>query len=293
MSDYTVAQGIDSFLRSKKKRLAEKSYPQYEMVMTRLLQELGDDAYVSELEPPRGTELIEDFLDHNWGNMPHGYNRNLSVVRGLMKHLIERGRLSRDPSAPIEKAKPEKKRRVVFTEDEILSIIHAARNAEERIALRLLLVYGLRKGALMGLRMNGFDEQRKIVEFKTKGGKFHTVPIVTQEVWDDVAELKSLIGSDAYLLHTNSDPLKPLTPYRVHLWWYDRLTAAGIVEEGTTSGKKLHLARHTAGQRVLNATGNLKAAQELLGHASIATTGNVYTDWSVEEMRGTLEGVDL
>ncbi len=41
------------------------------------------------------------------------------------------------------------------------------------------------------------------------------------------------------------------------------------VRQAATSGERMHKARHTAGQRVLDATGNLKAAQKLLGHASI------------------------
>ena len=44
------------------------------------------------------------------------------------------------------------------------------------------------------------------------------------------------------------------------------------------SGEKMHKARHSAGQRVLDATGNLKATQKLLGHSSIQTTGDIYAD---------------
>ena len=50
----------------------------------------------------------------------------------------------------------------------------------------------------------------------------------------------------------------------------------------------MHKARHTAGQRVLDATGNLKAVQKLLGHASIQTTGDIYTDWDVEQFAASL-----
>ena len=46
----------------------------------------------------------------------------------------------------------------------------------------------------------------------------------------------------------------------------------------------LHQARHTAGQRVLDATGSLKAVQKLLGHASIQTTGDVYADWDIDQL---------
>jgi site-specific recombinase XerC len=65
----------------------------------------------------------------------------------------------------------------------------------------------------------------------------------------------------------------------VHRWWYRCLGQAGIVATGTTSGEHMHKARHTAGQRVLDATGNLKAVQKLLGHASIQTTGDICADW--------------
>ena len=50
-------------------------------------------------------------------------------------------------------------------------------------------------------------------------------------------------------------------------------------------------ARHTAGQRVLDATGNLKAVQKLLGHASIQTTGDIYADWDIDQLAATMADV--
>ena len=48
-------------------------------------------------------------------------------------------------------------------------------------------------------------------------------------------------------------------------------------------------ARHTAGQRVLNAThGNLKAVQKLLGHSSISTRADTYVDWDIDQLEQTL-----
>ncbi len=77
----------------------------------------------------------------------------------------------------------------------------------------------------------------------------------------------------------------------MHSWWYRRLAAAGIVQKGTTSGERMHKARHTAGQRVLDATGNLKAVQKLLGHASIQTTGDIYADWDIDQLAATMADV--
>jgi site-specific recombinase XerC len=54
----------------------------------------------------------------------------------------------------------------------------------------------------------------------------------------------------------------------------------------------MHKARHTAGQRVLDHThGNLKAVQKLLGHSSISTTGDIYTDWDIDQLAETLRGM--
>ncbi len=53
----------------------------------------------------------------------------------------------------------------------------------------------------------------------------------------------------------------------------------------------MHKSRHTAGQRVLDATGNLKAVQKLLGHASIQTTGDIYADWDIDQLAATMTDV--
>ena len=74
----------------------------------------------------------------------------------------------------------------------------------------------------------------------------------------------------------------------LHKWWYRCLQRAGIVAEGVTHGRKMHMARHTAGQSVLDRTGNLKAVQKLLGHSSITTTGDIYTDWDIDQLEETM-----
>ena len=52
------------------------------------------------------------------------------------------------------------------------------------------------------------------------------------------------------------------------------------------------VAGHTAGQRVLDKTqGNLKAVQKLLGHSSISTTGDIYTDWDIDQLADTLRSI--
>lgn len=82
-----------------------------------------------------------------------------------------------------------------------------------------------------------------------------------------------------------------MSNHAAHDWWYRCLAKAGVVADGTTNGERMHKARYTAGQRVLDTTGNIKAVQKLLGHASIRTTGDLYTDWDISQLEATLTEV--
>src|SRR4051794_39537346 len=70
----------------------------------------------------------------------------------------------------------------------------------------------------------------------------------------------------------------------MHRWWYRCLTRAGVVAEGTTSGKKMHGARYTAGTEFYLATSDIYATQQLLGHADVNTTANIYVQGSPADL---------
>jgi len=86
-------------------------------------------------------------------------------------------------------------------------------------------------------------------------------------------------------------PEQPMSRNGIHRWWYRRLAEAGIVPPGTTAGENPHKGRHTAGQTMLDRTGNLKAVQKLLGHASIQTTADTYVDWDLDQLAASLADV--
>jgi hypothetical protein len=104
--------------------------------------------------------------------------------------------------------------------------------------VQLLLSYGLRKGAL------------RIVQFKHARRRYRR------------ASLRPAVSPA---------PLPGPADGRtwLHDWWHRCLARAGVAPAGTTRGGRTYEARHTAGQRVLDRTGNLKAVQKFLGHASV------------------------
>ena len=74
-------------------------------------------------------------------------------------------------------------------------------------------------------------------------------------------------------------------------WWYRCLARAGVVDEGTTHGKKMHGARYTSGTEFYLATGDIYATQQLLGHADVSTTANIYVQGSPADLEAKLHKV--
>lgn len=299
---YPMGQEAAGYLRVKRKRLTDSSYRDYERGLDKLARYFPD-LELADFEPPIGTERIEEFLDSQYGDSsPRNYNKNLSILKDFFRFQIMRGRLHGDPTLPIERARARQVYRTTFTADQRRAIIASADVLRDRIALRLLLDYALRKGALKVVQFKHFDYQRRQLTIFTKGEKVRAIPLPHPAFWTDLERhlLEAEAQPNHYLMCQQKTvpragvvrfPTKPMGDHGLHDWWYRQLTSAGIVPQGTTAGERMHKARHTAGQRVLDHTGNLKAVQKLLGHSSIQTTGDIYADWDIDQLTATMADV--
>lgn len=353
--EITLARAAGTYILFKRKRLSEASERGYRAVLDELAKTHAG-AKLRDLEPPDGALLLEDFLAARWGHRaPRTYNKSHSVLSDFCQWHVARGTLRRDPMELIERAKTRPVHRSTFTDAEVTQILTANTAARDQIALRLLLFFGIRKGALRGIRFEHFNVEKRELTIFTKGGKIQTLQIVDGTVWDAIAELRepghhyllpkrvtrnrtppqrkalndlaaalvaarlavqqaadddhcvreladvldSLRVADARTelavaaasTRVRLEPSEPIGEHGGHLWWYACLARAGVVAKGATAGRKLHSARHTAIQRVLDKTGNVKAAQALAGHSSISTTGDTYTDWSARQQAETMREV--
>lgn len=306
---YPLGQEAGHYLRAKRKRLTPSSYRDYEGCLDKLARYFMD-LEIEDLEPPVGTERLEEFLDAQWGEREgRTYNKNLSILRDFFKWAVLRGKLHGDPTLPIERAKKRDVHRETFSEDQRRAIIAAQVDVRDRLAVQLLLSYGLRKGALRIAQFKHFDHYRKRLTIFTKGERVREVPIPDISFWDELGRL--IIEQEArpeyYLLPRQKAIPKgqgaerrsvihrfheqPMGDHGLHDWWYRCLARGNVVPAGTTRGERMHKARHTAGQRVLDKTGNLKAVQKLLGHSSIQTTADIYTDWDIDQLAETMREV--
>lgn len=305
------------YLRMKRKRLTDSSYRDYERGLDKLAR-FFPDLELADFEPPVGTERVEEFLDAQYGGTsPRNYNKNLSILRDFFKFQVMRGKLHGDPTLAVERAKARGVHRTTFTREQVRSIYAANPVLRDRLTLHLILDYGLRKGTWRAVKFEHFDHQRRRLTTFSKGGKVRAIPIPDPKFWADLERHIFEVGAAAtdYLMparrkipygspeiavvdgsvkwtrptHWVYYPDKPMSDPSAHRWWYERLAAADITQDGVTHGERMHKGRHTAGQRVLDATGNIKAAQKLLGHESIQTTADIYTDWDEAQLAATME----
>lgn len=297
-----IGQDVAVYLRQKRKRLTPSSYVSYESSLDKLARYFAE-LRLEDLEPPRGTILLEEFLDHRWGDSaPRTYNANLSMITDFFKFQRRRGRMVGDPCDAIERAKKREVYRTTYSESEIQAIIAANQHdIRDRLALRLLLRYGLRKGALAKIQFRHFDHNRQRLTIFTKGETVRPVPIPDPAFWHDLERhiLDDQVKPTDFLMcrHVgNKKGLRrihdePMSGGGLHRWWYRCLRNAGFVGDKVLSGERMHKARHTSGQRLLDVTGNLVAVKNLLGHKSISTTADVYVDWDIDQLAASLVDV--
>ena len=94
-----------------------------------------------------------------------------SILRDFFKWAVLRGKLHGDPTLPIQRARKADVYRTTFTADQRRAIVVAQESVRDRLALRLLLDFGLRKGALQRVQFKHFDHYRKRLTIFTKGQK--------------------------------------------------------------------------------------------------------------------------
>jgi integrase/recombinase XerC len=152
----------------------------------------------------------------------------------------------------------------------------------DRAVLELLYATGIRVSELCGIERADVDPRRRIVRVLGKGAKERSVPygLPAQEALDDWLRLgrptlAGPAGGDALFVGARGGRLQPTVVRRL-VDGYAR--AAGLPH--TTP----HGLRHSAATHLLEGGADLRAVQELLGHASLSST-QIYTHVSVERLR--------
>jgi integrase/recombinase XerC len=216
--------------------------------------------------------------------------RRGSSARVFTAWACRRGLMPTDPGALLATPKGHRPLPDVLRADEAASLVDrvdgdAAEDLRDRAVLELLYATGVRVGELCGLDVDDVDTERRVVRVLGKGARERSVP------YGDPAAR----AVDAWLVRgrpqwatASSGPALLLgrrggriDPRAVRTLVHRRLAdVPGAPDLGP------HGLRHSAATHLLEGGADLRSVQELLGHATLATT-QIYTHVSVERLRSS------
>ena len=242
-----------------------------------------------ELGASAGPENVTHLLIRRWLALLHrdhtksSVGRKLAAVRTFFKHLIRTGRLVKNPAELVSTPKKEKKVPYHLSIDEVTALVETPREPDilslrDRAILEALYSCGVRVSELTGLNVGGIDLEDGTARVLGKGGKERIVPV------GSVARA----ALSRYLDARNHPPLDAplfinarggrLTSRSVR-----RVVDKHILRIATMRKISPHTLRHTFATHLLEGGADLRAIQELLGHASLSTTQK-YTHIGIDRL---------
>ena len=212
--------------------------------------------------------------EHRAGLSPKSLQRLLSSCRSLFRQLNREGLLHHDPSAGVRGPKVHRKLPEVLDVDEATALVETdaggSLGVRDRAMLELFYSSGLRLSELVGLRWVDLNLDDGEVRVLGKGNKTRIVPVGRQAI----AALRALGEAEGRVVDApvfRGRGGAPISPRTVQARLKHLALASGFAKRVHP-----HLLRHTFASHMLESSGDLRAVQELLGHADIATT-QIYT----------------
>ncbi|MFD3460829.1 tyrosine recombinase XerC [Nocardia fluminea] len=218
--------------------------------------------------------------------------RRASAARTFTAWLTETGRLGVDPGLRLQAPKAHRVLPAVLGRNQAEQAMFAAESGaaqqdpmalRDRLVVELLYATGIRVSELCGLDLDDIDRERRLVRVLGKGNKERSVPFGAPA---DTALDAWLRAGRPALVNDNSGRALLLGQRGRRL---DQRQARAVVHEVVAAipgapDMGPHGLRHTAATHLLEGGADLRVVQELLGHASMATT-QLYTHVSVERLK--------
>jgi integrase/recombinase XerC len=214
--------------------------------------------------------------------------RKLSAVKGFFRFLMRRGVTGTDPTAGLTTPKREQQLPVHLTVDDMFRLLDAPPTGtpaglRDRAILEVIYSCGLRVSEMVGLEWEDIDATLGLVRVRGKGGKERLVPIgrtalaALSAYRETLPELcpRRMYDARAVCLNRQGRRLTTRSVARIVDYY---VALSGIVTKASP-----HALRHSFATHLLSAGADLRAIQELLGHASLSTTQK-YTHVDVDQL---------
>jgi integrase len=222
-----------------------------------------------------GDQLVEWMAGHDWG--PETLHSTRSALRGFYGWALDSGRTDRDPSRALRRIRlPQHLPRPAG--DATVDAALARADDKTRLMILLAALAGLRASEIARLRWDDLDGAALVV--RGKGGKLRRVPLhpeLSNALDNEHAHrLEGRTGTGYRYVHGGATWIFPgQTAGPMHPGHVSHVLSAAL-GDGVTG----HQLRHRFGSRAYARGGrDLRAVQQLLGHASPTTTA-IYTAYS-------------
>jgi integrase/recombinase XerC len=226
---------------------------------------------------------------HAGGLGPRSVQRRLSALRTFYAFLIREGLATHNPAVGIRAPKAGKHLPHTLDVDQMGRLLalkpEGALQTRDLAIMELFYSSGLRLAELIGLDLQDLDLKDRTVRVLGKGNKTRIMPVGRQALsalqnW--LKERSAIAAADELAVFLNRRGRR-LGARSVQL-----LVARHARAQGLAVGVHPHLFRHSFATHLLESSRDLRAVQELLGHASISST-QIYTHLDFQHLARTYE----
>ncbi|MBW8189958.1 tyrosine recombinase XerC [Neiella marina] len=222
---------------------------------------------------------VEQWLgaQHRQGKKPRTLAQQMSTLRSAFHYFVKQKWLAVDPTEGVTTPKLNKPLPKNFDVDQINQLLQLDSDdplvIRDQAMMEVLYGGGLRLSELIALNLTDIDQHSAVAQVTGKGNKSRLVPlgqaaVAAIERW---LPLRSAWASDDEQAIFISQRGRRISQRSVQ----QRLSQAGV-KYGLNANVHPHKLRHSFATHMLESSGDLRAVQELLGHANLTTT-QVYT----------------
>ena len=214
---------------------------------------------------------------HRAGLSPKSLQRHLSSLRAIFRHLVREGRLHSNPAEGVRAPKLRRKLPATLDVDQVGQLMSLPGDApidcRDRAILELFYSSGLRLSELVALNTTALDSGDGLLDVLGKGSKMRRVPVGSKaraavKAWLQVRSQLASVGEAALFVSVRGGRLSARA--------IEQRLRLRAIEQGMPRHVHPHMLRHSFASHLLESSGDLRAVQELLGHADIGTT-QIYT----------------
>lgn len=275
------------------RNFSENTIAAYQADLNQFKEFMSAQLGSSRVRPDQITRLaIRHFLSHlhSIGTKPATMRRKLAAIKSYLRYLCIREKMKVNPAIGIRVAHRERRLPTFLTESEMSRLMEVSKGnglagARDQAILEMFYSTGIRLSELHGLNLADVDLFGETIKVKGKGKKERTLPLGKLAAKalgcylrlraDFLARIGRLEESAVFINRFGRRLSRRGVQRIVRVW----LTRAGAIGKMSP-----HVLRHTFATHMLERGADLRAVQELLGHASLAST-QIYTHVTTERLK--------